>query len=346
MGTGKYAAPKDAEEFYRRDAAYILGLVRKHLYQNGNVQDAEDAAADIMEKLLTSRNAEGKNALEQYDPDTLSEHTGHNVAWRAFLSAKVMLYIRGKRERISRINGREPLICDTVAGENGTRWVELFGGQAWDDYAVLKDEEFADRMANYLATVPDPGPVSLFAVFNQILESVKDGEPGLPLHRLGLGRKDARETLGRLREAVRAAAAAPDPGTFDVMGVELSAAEVRDAIDRLKAGRGNHVHTPLRGHRLQAEAARGWYHPFSQLERQLYPECDTDSRTHRQPADHVKRAVIHRLERMLAEAGLACSGEPEDVTPDEVLEAELWHIKGLDAEQIDAVLDAVRKVRA
>ncbi len=78
-----------------------------------------------------------------------------------------------------------------------------------------------------------------------------------------------------------------------------------------------------------------------------------DPQTHKKPADHVKRAVIHRLERLLAEAAgrevpvPRQSPEPAaleaDLTREELLEAELWHIKGLDAAAVDTVLAAVRK---
>jgi hypothetical protein len=347
--SGKYAAPAGADEFYRQDGDYVKGLVRKLLGASGNVQDAEDAASDIMERLLVSVNADGQNALGQYDSGFTSERTGQRVTWRAFLSGKIALYMRGKREQVSRRTGRELLLCDTAAGEGGTRWVELFGGQEWDDYPSLDDDEFCSRMRDYLAVQPEEwdGP-GLLALFDALSRHVMAGDDGFPLHRLGLSKAASRNAMNHLREAAAASVAGRRPGKVTVEGVELSAAEAREAVTLLKAGKGNHVHAPLRNHRLQAEAPKGWYHPFSAEERRLFPECATDPQTHSKPADHVKRAVIHRLERLLAEAGGAAPPEvPEEPEPEltreELLEAELWHIKGLDACGVDAVLGAVRK---
>jgi hypothetical protein len=353
---GKYAAPADAEEFYRQDGAYIQGLARKLLGASGNSQDAEDVAADIMERLLVSVNGEGLNSLRQYDSSFVSDRTHQRVTWRAFLSGKVALYMRGKREQVSRRARRELLLCDTVAGEGGTRWVELFGGAQWDDYPALSDDQFVDRMRDYLAVMPDDwgGPASLFAVFTEIAGYLQEDGAVPPLRRLGLSRGQASEAMSRLGYAAREVAASeltgPPPGKFCVEGVELTAAEVREAADLLRAARGNHVHAPLARHRLQLEGPKGWYHQFSAAERQLYPECGIDPQTHRKPADHVKRAVIHRLERMLAEAGgrapavLPAPVVPEpDITREELLEADLWHIQGLSAAGVDAVLIAVRK---
>ncbi len=345
----KYVAPADAEELYRKDGAYIQGLARKLLGASGNSQDAEDAAADIMEKLLTAKNAEGLNALQQYNPGFVSEHTSQNVTWRAFLSHKVALYMRGKREQVARRYSREPLLCDMVTGENGTRWVELFAPEHWDDYPWLSDDEFADRMRNYLATVTGDwgGPVSLLAVFTELAAHLASGEAGAPLHRLGLSRGDAKKAIEHIRAAVQEAADAPSPGDFCIAGVSLSAAEVREAVDLLKAGKGNHVHVPLKAHRLQLEAPKGWYHEYSAAERKLYPDCCMDPQTHAKPADHVKRAVIHRMERELASAGRQVLPPAEPVSPvsrEELLEAEVWRVRGMDAAGVDAVLSIVRKL--
>jgi hypothetical protein len=363
---GKYAAPADADEFFRQDGAYVQGLARKLLGAGGNTQDAEDAAADIMERLLVAVNAEGRNALRQYDSSFVSAKTGQRVSWRAFLSGKVALYMRGKREQVSRRSGRELLLCDTVAGEGGSRWVELFGGESWDDYPSLADDQFVGRMRDYLATVPDDwdGPVSLFSLFSEIAGHLKEDGAVPPLSRLGLSRNQAGRAMRELGQAVRDGMAAPAQEKFNVEGVELTAAEVREAVELLRDAKGNHVHRPLAAHRLQLEAPKGWYHSFSRAERELYPECGMDQQTHKKPADHVKRAVIHRLERMLAEAApgwkyegsvlegvdrkkgyLPAPAAPEpDLTREELLEAELWHVKGLDAAAVDTVLAAVRRL--
>lgn len=343
----RYAAPADADEFYRKDGPYVYALVRKLLgaeYQ----KDAEDAAADIMERLLVSRNASGENALGQYSPAFLSPRTKKPVTWRAFLAGKVALYVRGKREQVSRRNGRELLLCDTSVGDTDVRWVEMFGGQVWDDYPSLGDTEFIDRMRDYLATVPDEweGP-SLFSTFNELVDLLKSGERLTALQaRLGASRASTNAAMDRIRSVLKDAMDAPPLPKFEVCGVLLSASEVREAADLLKAAKGNHVHRALAAHRLQLEGPRKWYLAFAAEERQLFPDVRTDPKTHRQPADHVKRAVIHRLERILTEAGMPPLEEDsgEEITRMDYLEAELWHIPGLEPGQVDAILSAVGKV--
>lgn len=351
----RYVAPADADEFYRQDAGYILALARKWLGENGNSQDAEDVASDIMYLLISSTNSQGENALKQYKPEYESEHTGHRVSWRTFLSGKVHLYMKGKREQVGRRNDRERLWCDAPVGDGEDRWIDHFGGQHLDDYPSMTDDEVCRHLRDYLATLPDvwdsglrqpggdgqwsysPQSFSLLDAFDHVRRQEAEGRKlTLPLPRTA---RD--EAMGRLREAVRQAGTAPDPGKFDVEGVILSAAEVRDAVDKLRAGKGNHVHVPLRNHRLQLDGPKGWYHRFSALERKLFPECAMDPQSHRRPADHVKRAVIHRLERMLAEAGVApVPSEPEpETTATDLFEGELWKL-GLDAPTVDAVLDA------
>jgi hypothetical protein len=347
----RYQAPANAEEFWDSDGGFIYNLVRKLLGSGVAVQDAEDVAADIFERLLTARNAEGQDILAQYSAGFTSARTGKPVTWRGFLSGKVALYVRGKREQLARRTGRELLLCDTQAGDSGERWVELFGGQVWDDYPSLTDAQFTERMRDYLAAVPDgwDGEGSLFQVFNEILERIKSGERVTQV--AGLSRKDTMAALARIRQVL--AQGGPPPGPVEVAGVQLSPAEARDALDRLRAARGNHVHRALSGHRLMAECPKGWYHGVAAAELAVFPECGVDPREGQvggAGAGHVKTAVMHALARMLAgvpEPEPEAEPEPElEVSRDELLEAELWHIKGMDAARVDAVVAAVRKVYA
>lgn len=346
-----YQAPASAEEFWDRDGAYLFSFVRKLLGPTVSVQDAEDVAADIFERLLSARNVHDQTILEQYSAGFTSARTGKPVTWRGFLSGKVALYVRGKREQLTRRTGRELLLCDTQAGDGGERWVELFGGQVWDDYPSLTDTEFTERMRDYLATVPDgwDGEGSLFQVFNELLETVKSGEKVTTV--AGLSRKDTLAAVARIRAAVAEAAGKPLPGPLEVAGVTLSPAEARDALDRLRAARGNHVHRALGGHRLMLEGPKGWYHGMAAAELESFPECGVDSRAGQvggAGAGHVKNAVIHALARLLAGVPEpAPEPEPEpEVSREELLESELWHIQGMPAAHVAAVLDAVRKVYA
>jgi hypothetical protein len=359
-----YLAPSDTGDFWERDGQFVYALVRKLLGTSVNVQDAEDAAAEIFERLMVAHNKQGQTILAQYSAGYTSPRTGKPVTWRGFLSGKVALYVRGKRESIARRTGREILLCDAEMGDGGERWVELFGGEIWDDYPSMTDEEFTGRLRDYLATVPGTwdGPGSLFTVFNEIIERIKSGEAATEV--AGLSRKDTARALARIREVLADAGGKPAPGPITVCGVVLSPAEARDALDRLRAATGNHVHRALAGHRLMTEGEKGWYHKFSKAELKAFPECAVESLEGKVGGagnGHVKEAVMHGLARMLAgvpepaPASLAPTGSKlqkpvvvlqDDLSRAELLEAELWHITGLDAAKIDAIIAAAQKVYA
>lgn len=352
-GQQLYQAPPDLEEFWRRDGGFVQNLVRKLMGPGTSVQDAEDAAADIFEKLLKAKNEAGEmvGILALYDPDKISERTGKNITWRGFLSGNVALRVRGKREQLAHRTGRELLLCDTQAGDGGERWVELFGGQQWDDYPSLTDEQFAERMRNYLALLPDweGRPGSLFQVFNEIMELIRLGERVTRV--AGLSRKDTAAALARIRQVADSADWYRPFGAIVVEGVALTPAEARDALDRLRASTGNHVHRALAGHRLMLEGPKGWYHAFAKAELASFPEAAVASREGHiggAGAGHVKQAVIFGLTRRLAGAPEPeAAAEPEaELSREELLEAELWHITGLDAGKIDAIIAAAQKVYA
>lgn len=363
-----YTAPVDAEAFWERDGGFIYSFVRKQLGVTVTPMDAQDAAADIFERLLVARNAQGQTILEQYSAGYISPRTGKPVTWRAFLAGKLSLYIRGKRESIARREGREMLICDSAVGDGGEKWVELFGGQVWDEYPSLTDEEFTQRMRDYLATLPDTweGPGSLYEVFSEILERIQYGEKATQV--AGLSRKETALALARIREMLDDALAQP-PVIIDVCGVKLSPSEAREALDRLKAATGNHVHRALAGHRLMTEGGTGknaWYHAFARAELAAFPEAAVESwegKVGGAGNGHVKAAVIHGLSRMLLAAGVAEAEPPavpevpamapspveeaeQVVSRAELLESELWRITGLDYEKIKAIIAATEKVYA
>ena len=353
MGQKVYQAPSSLEDFWERDSGFVYNLVRKLLGPGVSAADAEDAAAEIFERLLVATNKEGQGIPAQYSAAYESPRTGRPVTWRGFLSGKVSLYVRGKRETLARRDGREVLLCDAEVGDGGERWVTLFGGEIWDDYPSLTEEEFTSRMRDYLATVTGQweGPGSLFAVFTEVLERVRAGEKTTQV--AGLSRKDTARALARIREVLAGATGKPVPGPINIVGVELSPAECRDALDRLRAATGNHVHRALAGHKLMTEGAKGWYHAFAKAELAMYPEVAVEAREGKiggAGAGHVKEAVIHGLARLLAgipEPAPAPEPElPEVLSRAELLEAELWRITGLDVSRIDAIIAVAEKVYA
>lgn len=347
MATLAYTAPADAEAFFAQDGGFIYNLVRKTLGAEVSAEDAKDAAADIVERLLASVNDKGHNILQQYSTAYVSARTGQPVTWRGFLSGKVVLYCRGKRESIARRNGRELLLCDSETGEGGERWVELFGGRVWDDYPSLTDGEFEQRMREYLAALPEwDGPGCLYEVFCQVMERVKSGEKAAQV--AGLTRKQTQLALAKIRELAPDAMQAA-PRVVNVLGVELTLAEARDALDRLKAAKGNHVHRALAGHRLMEEGKKGWYHDFAAAELAACPEAAVESWAGKVGGagnGHVKAAVIHGLQRQLVGLPEPEPELPDELTKAELLEYELWRITGLDKDRITEIIAAAEKVYA
>jgi hypothetical protein len=298
---------------------YVIGLV---IRQGIPPQDAEDVANDILLREIEL------DVIGQYNPEYYSEHQGRqiHVSFKSFLSNKVCLRVKGKRDQIQRRSSREPLICDSTVDDGGTRWIETFGGAVWDDYSELSTVEFVSRMREYLATVPrrsDTDACDLVALFDELLRQIKDEgqvtSKGLQ-ETFGIGDSTAASWLARLRQIMtQAGDELPRPEPRVICGITLSLTEVHSAIAVLRASKGIMVKQPLQraGHPL-AKAPDGWYHQFSLEERKLFPELEVDPQTHKKPAGHVKLAVIHRLERMLG-VGMADEPAPPEPTPSEVL---------------------------
>jgi len=352
------AVPADAEELVRLYRPLVVSFARK---QGIPPQDAEDVAHEILAREIEN------DILGQYDPDFISPHNGKPVTFRAFLLQKAALRCRGHRDRLNRLADRNRLVCDRPVDDDGTRWIDVFGGAEWDDYSELDGREFLDRMRSWLATRPPvPGDsCDLLALFDEVCREVR--EEGKVTAReaarqLGISDATASAWLARLRQVVSGAGEMPKAGRHVVGGVTLTLADLRRALEILKADRTIMVRQPLAraGHPLAAASDKNWYHPFSKEERRLYPELEIDPQTHRRPAGHVKVAVIHRLERML---GILMAEEPApadivppsvpapdpepdpEPTPLDLLEAELFRL-GADGLRVDQIMDLARSAFA
>jgi hypothetical protein len=304
--------PADYDELFELYGDYVAGLVRR---QGFPPQEAEDVAQEILLAEFRS------GVLEMYDPEHTVEHQGtlKKCTFRAFLSARVVLRCKGQRDKIARRASRELLLCDGAVDDSGTKWIELFGGAQWDDYSQLDASEFVTRMRSYLARVPRRSALDncdLVALFDELVSQVRDNGEITACRvadRFGVTDATIGAWIGRLREVMTGAGELPAPEKHEVEGVPLSLPDIRRAIEVLKSSKGIMVKQPLAraGHPL-AMAPDGWYHRLSAEERKAYPEIEVDNQTHRKPADHVKRAVIHALERMLG-MSMADAPAPSDV---------------------------------
>ncbi len=316
-------APADTGEMFRKYAGYVRGLVVK---LGVPPQDAEDAAADIMARLYE------RDLIGMFDPEHHIEHNGEVIpaSFKSFLSAQVALYVRGKRDAITRRSRRELLILDQPAdgGSGGTTFAELLGGSHEDDSSKVSADDFITKARGYLAVVSPRSArdkCDLIELFDEMVREVnEDGEfsyVSIQQH-FGISSTSAYSWVGWLRECL-ANAASHLSSCHVAGGVILTEADVASAIKILRKSGGSSVMSPLEsaGHKLSTAQA-GWHKEFARQEKALYPElaADTGKPDKRRPG--VKLAVIHRLERMLP-AGLPA--EPAESSWDAV-EAELWRL--------------------
>jgi hypothetical protein len=330
--------PADMDELARHYYDFIRGMVRK---QGIPDQEAGDAVQYIFERL------EKTDVIGQFDPEHVTEYQGKLVKTKfsTFLGAKVMLYSRGERGRIGRRASHELQILDRpVTADLDTGLSALLGslGASFDDYSSLESGEFIAQVRARLAAVPPRSArdtCDLAALFDEIVHEIGEtGEfsyAGLQA-RFGISGTTAGAWLSRLRAILRPALGRT---SVTIGGVALTAAEIAAALKILREDTSVMVRQPLAkaGHPL-SKAEAGWYRPFAQAELKKFPGLAVDPGTHRKPAGHVKLAVMHRLERILAEAGVPAltpdpdpvqvqpDPEPEPpVTPEDEFEAVLWH---------------------
>lgn len=351
----EWPVPADAEELWQYYGEYILRLIER---QGIPKQEAPDVRQWIFERIIA------RNVIGMYETGHVTQYKGQpkEVTFKAFLSSIVVRYALGQRDKGQRYTGRELLIADRPEGDGSQTWAEVFGGAWFDDYSRLDTAEFVTRMRTYLALYPpEPAaPCDLAALFDELLREVED-EGKVTMRavraRFGLSAVAAREQMERLRDAISAAPEGVPAVSWTVGGVTLGPAEVRAAIAILEGSRGIMVAQPLaRANHVLGQATRGWYHPFSKEEIKSFPELRVENQSHRDPAGHVKLAVLHRLRRMLAEAIDAMSPQipraasatgpvtaAEPVSPMDLIEAELWGL-GADASKVDRILGLVREL--
>lgn len=347
--------PADMDELARHYYNLIIGMVRKSGIPD---QDAPDAAQYILERLAKT------DVIGQFDPGHVTVYQGKPVKTRfsTFLGAKVLLYCRGERSRVGKRASHELLVLDRPADdENGSSLAAVLGSfaVACDDYSALESGEFIAQLRARLAAIPPRSgrdTCDLAALFDEIVHEISEtGEysyAGIQA-RFGISGTTAGAWLSRLRSVLRQFLGRP---LAVIGGTALTAVQISAALEILRESPGIMVAQPLRkaGHPL-SQAEQGWYHGFAREEIKKFPALAVEPGTHRKPAGHVKSAVIHRLERILAEAGAAVpvaqvpgpspAPDPEPVTPEDEFEAALWrHIRA--AEDVDRLKELARRAYA
>ena len=355
------AAPSGPEELWRDYRPLCRHIVsRSHI----PFQDVDDVTNNIMTRLIES------DIIGMFDPDYYIEHGGKVIAakFRSFFTAQVQLRVKGQRDKLGRLGSHETLLCDQPVTAEGVSWIEMFGGQWWDDYSDLDADEFLSRMRTWLAFVPprsDQDRCDLLALFDEVTgEARAEGRIDYARiqDRFGIGYTTARGWVARLRELLSAARESlPPVSAFEISGVPLTALQLRSAINILRSCMSTAVRQPLAkaGHPLASAADPRWYHPFSQEEIAEFPDLKTPRGTKQKHFGHVKTAVLHRLERMLAEvaptswlpdlepeviAPTPVAPEPEPVSPLDEIESELWKL-GADPLVVDRILALAERHR-
>jgi hypothetical protein len=350
------ASYDELAERYSRDIKAVISLCLRW----AKPYDREDVYQYILGQFVAN------DVIAQYKPGHLSERTGQVTTFRAFILAKVRLYCHGKSDALLKHYGRELSIADVAVGDGTETWIaSVTDGDGWDTYPSLADSEVLDRLRAHLAACPPrEGQPGLLELFDELAGRVAEGRPvteGTVRRQFGMDQDSAAAYLAELRAELRAAVAhGPVPAlpprpvvpTFDVDGTALTEPELKEAITLLKEATGNQV---LRtwdraGHPL---AARGkdWYVPWAKAELAWFPALRGTKGGH-YAGGHgspVKRALIHRLERVLSGEGVpdpaAPAARPAREHYDE-LEAALWKMPGATPARVDAALAAARSAWA
>lgn len=322
--------PASMDELARHYHDFILGMVRKHGIPD---QEAGDSVQYILERLSK------KNILGEYDPEYVSEHQGRKVRTRfsTFLGAKVILYCMGERGRILRRSSHELPVIDAAEGDSLSALFGPVRAGSCDDYSALEAQEFITRMRKHLAAIPPRSArdtCDLVALFDELVTETEQtggfSYAGIQA-RFGVSGTTAGAWLSRLRKVLSPALGRQ---VTVIGGVALTTDEVAAAVQVLRAAPGIMVAQPLAkaGHPL-AGAEKRWYHPFAKAEMKKFPSLVAAPGTHAKPAGNVKAAVLHRLERILSEAGtpvpvppvpVPAEPDPEPPTPEEEFEAAMW----------------------
>lgn len=346
MTTASVAVPADYEELARRYGNDIKAAVHRCLAW-ASPQDQDNIVQYILQQFLA------RDVISLYNPEFVSERPdqhGSRVSFRSFLLGQVPTYCRGQGEALRRHYGREVAIADVAVGDGRSTWIE---GVPDDSFTGPAD--LLDRLRAHLAERPAPetGP-PLVALFDDLAGRAAEGRA---VTEAGIGRRfrldaaTAAERLAELRRELRTAVARrPGEPVYDVGGMSLTAKTLQWGIDLLKGAPGNQVFQfwDRAGHPL-AELGKTWYVPWAKQELSWFPQLRGTPGGHHVGGhgSPVKRALIHRLERVL-------SGEQPPATPLQArrrpagqehydnLEAALWQMPGSTPQRVDDALALIQ----
>ena len=135
-------------------------------------EDIEDAVSYIFQQVIAN------DVIGQYSADVISAHTGSPVSFKAFLMHKVALYCRGLRETLVRRNGRELMLLDAPAGDDGSPVLAdvTLVAAATDEYPSLVGAGIDLLRERLAANEGVPGRAPVVALFDAVTAAFEAGK--------------------------------------------------------------------------------------------------------------------------------------------------------------------------
>ncbi len=138
MSTTTAGVPKDYSELFSMYRTYVETLIS----QLGVApENKEDVASDIFLKLYE------RDIIGMFDVNHQGWQ-GRQVKFKTFLSAFVLSYARGMRDRAYKYRMREPLLCDTIIRNHwggGLMWIAVYGPSSEDTQFLIYENQEAER---------------------------------------------------------------------------------------------------------------------------------------------------------------------------------------------------------
>jgi hypothetical protein len=325
-----WSAPADYGDLFIEYGSEIRTMVRTQLGSAAQPGDVDDGVQYILGQFIKN------DVIAQFQPGYISDYSHKPTTFRAFVKAKVALYCRGLRQTLGVRQGRELQIITDTDSETGYALDVV--GAVTDEYPSLAGEDM-DRLREHLAGyAAAPGGTDVLPLFEALAQRFEQGRSvsaDAVRRQFGKTRDEANAWFESLKDALRdvpAGVPAPEPepvvseaektaawfrrlyeatpGQFTLGGVTMPAAAVRDALEALRATRGNQVLRAFKdaAHPL-AEAGKTWYLAFADDVMDTYPDLRAPVRRH---ADghfgRVRYALVAGLEILLGDVT-----EPEPV---------------------------------
>lgn len=183
-GVDYVSAPRDYAELFSRYYTYVVALVRREGIDDNS---KEDVASDILLRFYE------RDFLNVFDASLMFSFAGQPrpARFKSFLSRFVLAYVKGFRDKQSRLNTREVLLCDMPIGVNNATsgstqgtWVDVFG-DPMDDHEgdvldSLAESALVAGLRAHLVDIPRRSTYDhcdLLALFDAIVEQIRsDGE--------------------------------------------------------------------------------------------------------------------------------------------------------------------------